>query len=208
VTLPPEGIELSEDSPWDPWTPWQVRERLVGCGARWYVVAGWAVDLAAGRVTRDHEDLEIAVARQDFPLVHAALSPLEPVVVGDGRGWPIDSPAYGEHFQTWFRDPVTGDFHLDVFRDPHEGGTWICRRDPSIRRPYAEVLRTTEEGIPYLAPECVLLFKAKHGRPKDEADLETLLPLLDASARDWLADALAVVHPGHPWIDRVSAGTI
>jgi hypothetical protein len=207
MTLPPEGIALSDDSPWDPWTPWQVGARLAGCTARWYVVAGWAVDLAAGRVTRDHEDVEIAVAREDFALVREALSELEPVVAGDGRGWPVDSPAYDEHFQTWFRDPVTGVFHLDVFRDPHEGDTWICRRDPSIRRPYAEVLRTTEDGIPYLAPECVLLFKAKHGRPKDEADLETLLPLLDAPARGRLVDALAVVHPGHPWIERVSAGT-
>ncbi|MFN8167259.1 MAG: hypothetical protein U0S36_00600 [Candidatus Nanopelagicales bacterium] len=206
MVVPPEGIELDEDSPWDPWTPQEVAARLRGCPARWYVVAGWGVDVAAGRVTREHSDLEIAVARDDFPLVRAALADLEPLVVGAGRGWPVDSPAYDEHFQTWFRDPSTGLFHVDVFRDPHEGGTWICRRDPAIRRPYAEVLRRSDEGIPYLAPECILLFKAKHGRPKDEADLATLLPLLDPDARDWLAQALARVHPGHPWIERVSAG--
>lgn len=207
MSVPPEGIELTEDSPWDPWTPWQVAQRLGRSGARWYVVAGWAVDLAAGRATREHSDVEVAVAREDFPLVRAALADLEPLVAGDGRGWPVDSPAYDEHFQTWFRDPGTGAFHLDVFRDPHDGDTWICRRDTTIRRPYADVLRTTDDGIPYLAPECVLLFKAKHARAKDEADLGTLLPLLDDAQRSWLADALGRVHPGHPWIARVSAAT-
>lgn len=206
MVVPPEGIELTEDSPWEPWTPWQVAERLRGVDARWYVVAGWAVDLALGRQTREHEDVEIGVPREDFSALRAQLGDLEPLVAGDGRGWPCDSPAFDEHFQTWFRDPVTGAFHLDVFRDPHDDDVWICRRDESIRRPYAEILRATDDGVPYLAPECLLLFKAKHSRPKDEADLAHLLPVLDPASRAWLADALARVHPGHPWIDRVSAG--
>jgi hypothetical protein len=95
-------------------------------------------------------------------------------------------------------------FRFDVFREPHDGDTWICRRDPSIRRPYAEIVRTTADGVPYEVPEVVLLFKAKHRRPKDEADLATVLPLLDGAAREWLLRALERVHPGHPWIERVT----
>ena len=92
---------------------------------------------------------------------------------------------------------------LDVFREPHDGRTWICRRDPSIRRPYADVVRRTGDGIPFVAPEIVLLFKAKQPRPKDEADADLVLPTLDPAQRTWLRAALDLVHPGHPWADRL-----
>jgi hypothetical protein len=37
-------------------------------------------------------------------------------------------------------------------------------------------------GTPYLVPEIVLLFKAKHDRPKDNADFAEVLPLLDPNS--------------------------
>ena len=61
----------------------------------------------------------------------------------------------------------------------------------------------TDDGVPYLAPEVVLLFKAKAAREKDELDLGRALPLLEPARRAWLADALRLVHPGHAWIDVV-----
>jgi len=71
-----------------------------------------------------------------------------------------------------------------------------------LRRPYADVVRVLA-GIPYLVPEIVLLFKAKHARPKDGADFDEMLPHLESSAKAWLADALARVHPGHAWLQRL-----
>ena len=39
-------------------------------------------------------------------------------------------------YQTWLRDPATGNYLLDVFREPQpDGDTWICRRDERIRFP-------------------------------------------------------------------------
>jgi len=105
--------------------------------------------------------------------------------------------------QTWVREPGGGPYRLDIFREPHDGGIWICRRDPAIRRPYAEVITATRDGIPYLVPEVVLLFKAKHSRPKDEADFGGALPLLTTAQKAWLAAALARVHPGHHWLSRL-----
>ena len=40
-------------------------------------------------------------------------------------------------------------------------------------------------------------------RPKDEADLEAVLPRLGPARRRWLADALALAHPDHPWLGRL-----
>ena len=89
-----------------------------------------------------------------------------------------------------------------MFREPHDGDTWICRRDDRIRRPYAAVIRAGT-GIPYLAPEVALLFKAKGSRPKDEADFDSVLPMLTIDQRRWLDDALALVHPDHQWRHRL-----
>jgi hypothetical protein len=61
-----------------------------------------------------------------------------------------------------------------VFREPHVGDHWVCRRDASITLPYSELILRTSEGIPYAAPEVALLFKAKQLREKDIADLQTL----------------------------------
>jgi hypothetical protein len=91
-----------------------------------------------------------------------------------------------------------------VFREPHDGDTWICRRDESIRLPFGEVIQHTPEGIPYLAPELVLLFKAKHTRPKDQADFDRAVPRLSGAQRARLASLLARVHPDHQWIARLA----
>jgi len=183
---------------WRPWRPEDVARRLHDVRAPWAVAGGWAVDLWLGEETRPHEDLEITVPRSGFDEVRAALAELDFDVIGDGRRWPLDDPAFDVLHQTWGHDR-TGAYVLDVFREPHEDDTWICRRDESIRLPYADVVRRTAEGIPFVAPEIVLLFKAKAARPKDESDAAVVLPTLDAAQRAWLAAALDLVDPGHPW---------
>jgi hypothetical protein len=94
-------------------------------------------------------------------------------------------------------------YRLDIFREPHDGDIWICRRDNTIRLPYTEIIHRTDAGIPYLAPEIVLLFKAKGNRPKDRADLAGALPSLDTSRRTWLREALIRLSPGHPWLEII-----
>lgn len=167
------------------------------------MAAGWALDLFRGETTREHEDLEIAVPIERFDQIRLAMPDLTFEVVGSGHRWPLDSAAFATMVQTWGRERATGTYRVDVFREPHDGDTWLCRRDEDIRRPYGEVIAQTSDGIPYLVPEIVLLFKAKHDRPKDHADFEGVLPLLKDGQRAWLAAGLARVHPGHVWIERL-----
>jgi hypothetical protein len=203
---PPGGIVVA-DPRWDPWRPEDVARRLAGVSAPWYVAAGWALDLFRGQQTREHGDLEIAVPAPDFGAVRQALAGYDLEVIGSGRAWPLDSPAFGVMHQTWVREPATGVYRLDVFREPQRDGAWVCRRDETIRRPYEQIIRRTADGIPYLVPEIVLLFKARHSaEPKNQADFCGTLPLLDAAAAGWLRWALARVHPGHEWINAVAAG--
>jgi len=197
--LPPGGVEVG-DPRWDAWHPLEVAQRLAGVDVAWCVVAGWALDLFRGEVTREHEDLEIAVPADRFELIRAALAGFAFDVVGAGRRWPLDSAAFEVMHQTWVREPDTGVYRLDVFREPHDADTWICRRDQRIRLPYEQIIVTSPDGVPYLVPEIVLLFKAKHDRAKDDADFAGVLALLSPTRRAWLAAALARVHPGHRWI--------
>ena len=202
--IPPGGTEVA-DPCWDAWRPEDVARLLAGVSAPWYVAAGWALDLFRGEQTREHGDLEIAVPAPDFGAVRQALAGYDFEVIGSGRAWPLDSPAFDVMHQTWVREPATGVYRLDIFREPQRDGAWVCRRDETIRLPYEQIIRRTADGIPYLAPEIVLLFKAKHAaEPKNQADFDGVLPLLDAAAVGWLRWALARVHPGHEWISAVA----
>ena len=173
--------------------------------APWCVVAGWAIDLFLGGQHREHGDLEIAVPRDLFGEVAAALDGYELFVAGDGLVRPLASAGawFEKHDQTWVRDPATSTWRLDVFRDPRDGDTWVCKRDARIRMPYDRLIEHTAGGIPYACPESVLLLKAKHARPKDDGDFAAALPRLESERRRWLADALALAHPGHRWLDEL-----
>jgi hypothetical protein len=115
----------------------------------------------------------------------------------------VEAQLEGTH-QSWVLDPDARVWRFDVFREPSEGDTWICRRHESIRLPFDRVIARTEDGIPYGRPEIVLLYKAKHAhRQKDQADFEAVLPRLDPGAKNWLAGSLEVVHPGHGWLDEL-----
>jgi hypothetical protein len=187
---------------WDAWTPADVAQRLAAVRAPWCVAAGWALDLLVGEITRDHDDIEIGVPATRFDEVVAALPDHQWDVVGDGRVWPYPEQL-ATHFQTWLREPATGTYRLDVLREPHVDERWVCRRDRSITLPYAELIRRTGDGIPYVIPEVALLFKAKHLRDKDEADFARVLPALQSAQRSRLRGWLSRVHPGHRWIDEL-----
>ncbi|MGW4566431.1 nucleotidyltransferase domain-containing protein [Streptomyces sp. NPDC004561] len=208
-SLPPGGGVLDVDeleARWaDAWRPEQVAERLDGVGPPWCIAAGWALDLFRGEQSRPHDDLEISVPAAGFPEIRHRFPEFAFDAVGSGRAW---SGAGAEELaathQTWLRDPASGQFLLDVFREPHEGKTWIFRRDERLRLPYDAIIERTADGIPYLVPELVLLFKAKALRPKDQADFDLVLPLLGRARRDVLRGWLELVHPGHPWLAELA----
>lgn len=190
----------------DPWHPAETSRRLARVAAPWYVAAGWAIDLFLGGTHREHEDLEIAVPHAHFAEVAGALAGLELFVpLGDGSGRLQAVDPAGElletHHQTWVREPETGRWRLDVFREPSQDGMWVCRRDRRLRLPYDEVIERTPAGIPYARPEIALLFKAKHAhRERDRRDLAAVLPRLDRDRRRWLAEWIERIHPGHAWL--------
>lgn len=188
------------------WTPGQVARHLAGVTTPWCVAAGWALDLFRGTQAREHGDIEIAIPAATFPEVGGHFPGYAFDAVGGGRVWENAAPdVLAATHQTWLRDPTTGNYLLDVFREPHDGETWICRHDETIRLPYGEIIHHTPGGIPYLAPELVLLFKAKQARPKDEVDFTETIPQMTPAQRQALAGLLARAHPGHHWLANLKA---
>jgi hypothetical protein len=199
-------------SKWDAWRPEQVAKLLERMEAPWYVAAGWAIDLFVGEERREHEDLEIAVPNRRFDEVAAALVGLEVfVITGPAEATPLDEARdrLGETHQTWVREPATGLWRLDVFREPSDADTWVCRRHAAIRMPYDRLIERTHDGIPFGRPEVILLYKAKHARrERDQRDFADVVPLLEPDRRRWLAEALALVHPGHAWIGELERARV
>ena len=193
---------------WDAWHPREAAARFAGLDVPWYVAAGWALDLWHGRQTREHSDLEIAVPRARLDQVRAHLigAGFDLYMASGGLlPLPPEQEMPEDRHQVWVCEPAIPAWRLDVFCEPGDGDTWMFRRDERIREPYARMVLRTADGVPYLRPEAVLLFKARHARDKDEADLARALPRLDGAARAWLVGALELVHPDHPWLERVRA---
>jgi hypothetical protein len=133
------------------------------------------------------------------------------------RGWHLLTPLEGR-LEPW---PRHMQIHLprhQVHAHRDEGfidllltdiahGVWRYRRSPTIIRSVERMGLQSVSGIPYLAPELVLLFKSKNTgrgeRPQDQADFEQALPLLEPERRAWLRWAMMAEDPAHPWLQVI-----
>ena len=197
---------------------------LEGSGIDWAVCGGFALDLFLGRETRVHGDLDLAAPEEHRELIErwmlakgwqvwefrgqgmlrplSADTPSEPgrnlMCVREGcelvTFWPCDVPGMVLH--EWHSHGIrTLNYMEFLFHDRSEGQTFFGR---SMDR---AVLR--RDGVPFLAPEIVLLYKASQPeRPANQADCAAALSAMDGEQRAWFMSALAQRYPGgHPWLE-------
>ena len=188
---------------WDAWTPQEVAARLSRCPATWAVAGGWALDLWLGQQSRPHGDIEIVVSSGSLRTVRKCLPEHIFYASKSGALHAIDAASGAGAHQFWVLDPAAMKWRLDVMTDPGDEQRWIYRRDPCIWAPRQDMLARTPEGIPYLRPEAVLLFKAKQPLRKDEADFLNALPCLGLDEKSWLKRALRLAHPCSSWIQHL-----
>ena len=191
---------------WAPLTPAELAVELAGFDRPWWVVGGWAIEAATG-YRREHEDTDISLLSSDveelvdvlrgrwhvWNNVGGFLHPL-------GERWTtVEDP----ESQLWLRADASSPWIVDVPLTPARDGLWTNKRLPEHVAPVDEVTWLADDGIRYLNPEIVLLFKARLRRPKDDPDLEATLPVLTPARRTWLREAIRRLHPEHPWLSRV-----
>ena len=178
---------------WDPMPPELIAGLLADCGARWMVAGGRAA--RAGARPRHHGDTDVEVRAAHFEAVRAVLGGWHLWEVDDGALKPLLpcvalSPGCDE---LWVRREAGQPWRFELLVDRHStDAEWVYKRDARVRLPWDKAAHTIG-GVEYLRPEVALLFKARHDRPKDRADL--LAAHLDQSGRDWLADTLDLL--GH-----------
>lgn len=189
--------------------------------APWWIAGGWAIDAAAGKLSRPHLDLDVVVLRADMPALGRHLGAWDLRLARDGKlhDWDGGDLTAADH-QVWarpddgFRPNRWQDFAADpsfvefLAEDVDADGMWVYRRDPAVRAP---VKRLGSPGG-FLHPEVALLYKATTAAGNDpvlsakaQSDFDHACSHLDQDERDWLMTALRRLHPGHPWITALAA---
>jgi len=185
--------------------PQKVAALMAGFDRPWMVAGGWAADLFLQEITRTHGDIEIAIFRPDQLRLQAYLSGwnLMKVIPGEGKkpaawgeGEYLKMPIHEIHAFSDNNDPS----ELEILFNEVSDNKWIFRRKPTISLPLANSIMKTANGLPFLSPEIILLYKAKNPSFKDEADFHRLYPRLDPSRQLWLRAAVETCYPEHRWL--------
>jgi len=178
-----------EHGPWAPLAVTEVVELFGRAQLRWWVAGGRAIDPFLGRETRPHADTDVQVLRRDQLVVQAHLAGWDLLAAdppGALRPW-APGEVLAEHVHdVWCRRGRDGPWALQLMLTSEADGRWVFRREPRIAWPIERLGRRTADGVPYVAPEVRLPYKARALLPKDEADFGAALPLLGAEARRWL----------------------
>jgi hypothetical protein len=174
----------------------------------WCICGGWAIDLFVKRISRLHKDVDIAIWRNNQLVLRDYLM---------ARGWTLEKAVDGQLFPwidseflelpvhtVWCRNPNIQPDFIEILLNEHDQQHFRFRREFSITYPIEDAIVNLESGLPILAPEIVLLYKAKNASKKNnQHDFEVALPHLNCDRRTWLKSALARVHPEHEWLAQL-----
>jgi hypothetical protein len=138
-------------------------------------------DRASGRQVRAHGDIDVLVLRQDQAAVQRALPGWDWHAADPPGTWRPGEGLPGGVHDIWCRPGPGESWRVQVMLDESDGADWVCRPDSRVPRPVSGLGLVTADGVPYLAPEVQLFYMAKSPRPKDEADIAAVLPLLAGS---------------------------
>jgi hypothetical protein len=214
-----------------------VAETMASYPGRWALSGGWAVDAWLGRETRDHGDIDVSVFLDERQVLHEHLAGWELVShdafketneLWDGRLLALPAHLHARLARPGEAIPPAEPLLADrgfvtefVFNELTAGGEWVLyftppdgkspAREPLVTIPFARAVQESRYGVPTLAPEAVLFYKATayrgtrhYLRRRDHEDFERLLPRLSREERSWLADAITRVEVDHPWLGVIS----
>jgi hypothetical protein len=194
--------------PHDRWRPLSVKDvvaTFANAPFKWCLAGGYAVEQFLGRSIRQHNDIDVAVYRDDQLRVQRWLKRI------DWQLYAADPPGrlrkwaegeylpYGIH-DVWGHQIGSEMWQIQIMLAEVEGEHWFSRRNPMIRGDRDDLV-AIYNGIPCVRIEVQLMYKAKNHRPKDDVDFNACLPQMSQGSRHWLKDKLLLLHPGgHEWL--------
>lgn len=193
------------DNAWDSWRPEELAQRLHGSAITWCVTGGWALDLFLGQQTRDHADLEFATLSSDIPKARKALAELEFFAARNGELSFLerDTDVPDDIWQLWGADFKSQVWRVDMMIERGTTDRWVYKRNSAISQPRDQAIYLNDQGIPFLAPANVLLFKAEHIRKKDQQDFDRVLPHLRPHEKVLLHRWIVSEYVEHPWLEQL-----
>jgi hypothetical protein len=174
---------------------------------RWWIAGGWALDLFAGQQSRRHFDVDVGIARKDqsvaqrhlagWDFQYAVPGTSDPVVF---ESWQSGQILGFEIHGSWARETPDSPWRFEFLLHEIQEEFWSFRYCLDVQHPVEHIAGRTSDGIPYLQPEIVLLYKAARLRQVDEQDFLRALPRLTIQQRAQLAKDILRFSPEHPWI--------
>lgn len=194
----------------------------------WAICGGFALDLFLGKDTRVHGDIDICVFEKDRDrILRYMLQNAWRVYEfrGCGKVRPLDaalSSESGRNFMCingecdmvkfypcedesllWYEFFYTGIKELNylefLFNTTHEGD-FVFDKNHGIKREISKAI-LFNQGVPYLAPEIVLLYKASRSENAEyQYDFEQAYMHMNHEQKSWFSQNLDVLYPdGHAW---------
>jgi hypothetical protein len=163
----------------------------------WWIAGGYAIEFAVGRSFRPHADIDVLLLRKDQLVAQGTLEGWDCWAAdppGTLRLWRSGEVLPPHVSDVWCREEPTAPWRLQLMLDDGDERHWRSRRNGLVTRPIEAMGLRSPEGIPFLAPEIQLFYKAKAPRPKDWLDFAKVLPLLSKSQKTWLRDAILIAY--------------
>lgn len=202
----------------------------------WAFCGGWGIDLFCGRQTRQHGDIDVCVflenrsdviklmRRPNWTLydycgggvVHLTGRHFEEEYAGrnlccvkDGNEFVQFEPIGDDKFRQGFKETNQKDLdYVDFLFGRRLSGSFVCQWHETklaIERAMDKAI-LHRQGIPYVAPEILLLFKSHTDEENGDHDFALASEKMNDEQKAWLLNALKLWHPdGHPWITRLMA---
>lgn len=183
----PAGIEVLRHA-------WPLR-LFTGGPDSWWLIGGAALTVHFGGRWRPLGDFDVTINRT------------QAVTTAINRSTGTEAP-WAEDFRAWFAAGPTNlpgncpfvvndSFDLPAsFRTVELlPGLWYSTSRPELVVKASEAVLCSESGLPYLAPELVLMGKSRQRRPKDREDFDRAVPRLEPEIRTRLLGLLPAEHP-------------
>ncbi len=206
----------------------EVKKLLQDASFSWAVCGGFGLELFLDAEIRTHGDIDICVFERNRETIlrhmlerdwevyeFRGMGKVRPIrdaqasepgrnvlCLKEGceliRFYPCDEQdQYHQFFHTGIRELN----YVEFLFNRAENGAFVFDLGKEIRKNLTEVIRF-REGIPYLAPEIALLYKASRWEEEqNRLDFERVYPCMEENQQNWLMRSLETLYPqGHPWI--------
>lgn len=206
-------------------------EELGDLNIKWCFSGGWAIDLFLGNKSRPHKDLDIMIFKNDIKAAVSYLSERDWRIEAPTRQgflpvnaenfdtfeydnlwcmnekYPMDYLKVDEqgscNFYHYERDIQEQVDYIEILLNTFEEGCFVYAKNPAIRLDIDKAI-SKFEGLPYLAPEIVLLYKSKYLSEDNISDFEMVTEKMNAEQREWLKVALSTEYGAdHPWVEAL-----